>query len=84
MKSSLDHLPATKQRELEHIKAVLMAEFEAALDAVTGCTAGSGSLDRLLLDRRQELERELARPRERAKSRTRAWEEFCAKITIDD
>ena len=43
------------------------AEFEAALDEVTGCTAGSGSLNRLLLDRRQELERELACLRERAK-----------------
>lgn len=31
MKTSLDHLPAAKQRELEHIKTVLMREFEVAI-----------------------------------------------------
>jgi uncharacterized protein len=31
MKTSLDHLPLGKQRELEHIKTVLMEEFEKAI-----------------------------------------------------
>ena len=33
-------------------------EFEVALNEVTGFTAGSNSMERLLSDRRQELERE--------------------------
>ena len=35
-------------------------EFEAALDEVTGCTAGSNSLQRLLDDRRHDRERDEA------------------------
>ena len=31
MKTSLDHLPAAKQRELGHIRTVLLREFEAAI-----------------------------------------------------
>ena len=30
MKTGLDHLPANKQRELEHVVRVLFEEFEAA------------------------------------------------------
>lgn len=36
-------------------------EFEAALEEVTGCTAGSNSLERLLQERRRDLEQEQAR-----------------------
>jgi hypothetical protein len=43
------------------------AEFEAALDEVSGCSAGSGSLERLILDRQRDLERDLAFLHERAK-----------------
>ena len=40
-------------------------EFTAALDEVTGCTAGSGSLERLLKDRSGDLESEQRRLRSR-------------------
>jgi predicted nucleotidyltransferase len=49
MKTSLDHLPAAKQRELEHIKIVLMREFEAA---ITGGSQGwrrDGKILKLIL-----------------------------------
>ncbi len=36
------------------------ADFEAALDEVTGCTAGSNGLQRLLDDRRRDQERDQA------------------------
>ena len=42
-------------------------EFEAALNEVTGCTADSNSMERLLNDRRQELERDEAFLHDRAK-----------------
>ncbi len=42
MKTSLDHLPPAKQRELEHIKSVFMREFEAAIPAVRSPGAGTG------------------------------------------
>ena len=46
-------------------------EFEVALNEVTGCTAGSNSMERLLSERRQELEREEAFLHDRAKERSR-------------
>ena len=36
-------------------------EFKAALDEITGCIEGSGSLERLLQERHQELEMERIR-----------------------
>ncbi|QYE37181.1 HEPN domain-containing protein (plasmid) [Polymorphobacter sp. PAMC 29334] len=36
MKTSLDHLPAAKQRELERVVAILFEEFEAAAQHATG------------------------------------------------
>ena len=49
MKTSLDHLPAAKQRELEHIKAVLMREFEAALEGGTQPWRRNGKILKLIL-----------------------------------
>ena len=45
-------------------------EFEAALNEVIGCTAGSNSMERLLNERRQELQREEAFLHDRVKERT--------------
>ena len=49
MKTSLDHLPAAKQRELEHIKAVLMREFEAAIAGGTQPWRRNGWILKLIL-----------------------------------
>jgi len=49
MKPSLDHLPAAKQRELEHIKAVLMREFEAAIAGGTQPWRRNGRILKLIL-----------------------------------
>src|SRR5438132_32755 len=42
-------------------------EFESALNEVTGCTAGSNSMERLLNERRQDLQREEAFLHDRSK-----------------
>lgn len=47
-------------------------EFEAALEEVTGGTAGSNSLERLLQVRRRDLEQEKADARARTGERNRA------------
>ena len=49
MKTSLDHLPAAKQRELEHIKTVLMREFEAAIAGGTQGWRQNGKILKLIL-----------------------------------
>jgi predicted nucleotidyltransferase len=49
MKTSLDHLPAAKQRELEHIKTVLMREFEAAIAGGTQPWRRNGKILKLIL-----------------------------------
>jgi predicted nucleotidyltransferase/HEPN domain-containing protein len=49
MKTSLDHLPAAKQRELEHIKTVLMREFEAAIAGGTQAWRRNGKILKLIL-----------------------------------
>ncbi|HEY2753208.1 nucleotidyltransferase domain-containing protein [Phenylobacterium sp.] len=49
MKSSLEHLPQAKQRELEHVVAVLMAEFEAALAGGTQPWRRGGKILKLIL-----------------------------------
>lgn len=49
MKTSLDHLPAAKQRELEHVKAVLMAEFEAAVAGGTQPWRRGGRILKIIL-----------------------------------
>lgn len=46
-------------------------EFEVALAEVTGCTAGSNGLQRLLDDRRRDREREEAWLEARKRERTR-------------
>ena len=46
-------------------------EFEAVLNEVTGCTAGTNSMERLLSERRQEMEREEAFLHDRAEERSR-------------
>jgi hypothetical protein len=48
------------------------AEFEAALDDITGCTAGSNSGQRLLEERRRDLEQDQAFLAARSKERGRA------------
>jgi hypothetical protein len=45
-------------------------EFEAALEEVTGCTAETGSLERLLTERRREAAQEQAWLGSRTKGRT--------------
>ena len=49
MKTSLDHLPTAKQRELEHIKTVLMSEFEAAIAGGTQGWRRHGKILKLIL-----------------------------------
>ena len=49
MKTSLDHLPAAKQRELEHIKTVFMREFEAAIAGGTQPWRRNGRILKLIL-----------------------------------
>jgi predicted nucleotidyltransferase/HEPN domain-containing protein len=49
MKTSLDHLPAAKQRELEHIKTVLMREFEVAIAGGTQPWRRNGKILKLVL-----------------------------------
>jgi len=49
MKTSLDHLPTAKQRELEHIKTVFMREFEAAIAGGTQAWRRNGKILKLIL-----------------------------------
>ncbi len=49
MKISLDHLPAAKQRELEHIKTVFMREFEVAIAGGTQPWRRNGKILKLIL-----------------------------------
>ena len=49
MKTVLDHLPVTKQRELEHIKSVLMREFEVAIAGGTQPWRRNGKILKLIL-----------------------------------
>jgi len=49
MKTSLDHLPPAKQRELEHIKSVFMREFEAAIAGGTQPWRRNGKILKLIL-----------------------------------
>src|ERR1700679_4148546 len=49
MKTSLDHLPAAKQRELEHIKTVLMGEFETAIAGGTQPWRRNGKILKVIL-----------------------------------
>jgi hypothetical protein len=43
MKTSFDHFPAAKQREHEHVKTVLMREFETAIAGGTQPWRRNGS-----------------------------------------
>ena len=83
----IKRLPAADLRELWRLVSQLVVEknspplspapqvsdeeFAAALDEVTGCTAGSHSLDRLLEERRQDLAQEQAGLDARARERAR-------------
>jgi len=49
MKTNLDHLPAAKQRELEHIKSVLMSEFDTAIAGGTQPWRRNGKILKLVL-----------------------------------
>ena len=49
MKSSLDRLPAGKRRELEHVQAVLMREFEAAIAGGTQPWRRNGKILKVIL-----------------------------------
>ena len=49
MKSDLDHLPETKRRELEHIKTVLMREFEEAIAGGTQPWRRNGKILKIIL-----------------------------------
>ena len=49
MKTSLDHLPAAKRRELDHIKTVLMREFETAIAGGTQPWRRNGKILKVIL-----------------------------------
>ena len=49
MKSSLDHLPPGKRRELDHIKTVLMSEFEIAIAGGTQPWRRNGRILKIIL-----------------------------------
>ena len=49
MRTDLDHLPATKQRELAHVVRVLFEEFEAALKSATQPWKKQGRILKLVL-----------------------------------
>jgi predicted nucleotidyltransferase len=49
MRSELDHLPASKQRELQHVMRVLFEEFEAALKNATQPWKKKGRILKLVL-----------------------------------
>jgi predicted nucleotidyltransferase/HEPN domain-containing protein len=49
MKTSLDHLPVAKQRELAHIRTVLVREFEAAIAGGTQDWRRNGKILKLIL-----------------------------------
>jgi uncharacterized protein len=49
MKTNLDHLPAAKQHELEHIKTVFMREFEVAIAGGTQPWRRNGKILKLIL-----------------------------------
>lgn len=49
MKTSLDHLPAGKRRELEHVQAVLIEEFEKALAGGTQPWRRNGKVLKIIL-----------------------------------
>lgn len=49
MRSELDHLPASKQRELQHVTRVLFEEFEAALKNATQPWKKKGRILKLVL-----------------------------------
>ena len=49
MKTSLDHLPAAKRRELEHIKSVLMDEFDSAIAGGTQTWRRNGKILKAIL-----------------------------------
>ncbi len=69
----VNRLAAQAEKPASSAALVPDEEFAIALDEVTGCTAGSGSLERLLDDRRQDREQDEAwleaRKRERARGR---------------
>ena len=49
MRTDLDHLPASKQRELQHVVRVLFEEFEAALRSATQPWKKQGRILKLVL-----------------------------------
>ncbi|MDQ8756920.1 HEPN domain-containing protein [Sphingosinicella sp. LHD-64] len=48
MRTDLDHLPANKQRELEHFVGIIFEEFRAATEAATGRRKGARILKIIL------------------------------------
>ncbi|WP_419808601.1 HEPN domain-containing protein [Sphingomonas sp.] len=49
MKSDLDHLPQSKQQELEHIQRILLDEFEAAIGNATKPHKRNGKVYKIIL-----------------------------------
>ncbi|MGV1681683.1 nucleotidyltransferase and HEPN domain-containing protein [Sphingopyxis sp. NJF-3] len=49
MRTDLDHLPATKQRELERVKAIVFEEFEDAIALGTMGWKKKGRIDKIIL-----------------------------------
>jgi len=49
MRNDLDHLPASKQRELERVKAIIFEEFEDALALGTMSWKKKGRIDKIIL-----------------------------------
>jgi len=49
MRTDLDHLPANKQRELEHVKAIIFEEFEDALALAKHEWKKKGRIEKIIL-----------------------------------
>jgi hypothetical protein len=67
----INRMAAAKETLASPTAGVSEGEFEAALGEVTGCTAGSNGLQRLLDDRRRDRERDEAWLEARQRERTR-------------
>ena len=69
LRQQINQMAAEMEQPSAPSARVSEEEFGAALDEVTGCTAGSSSLQRLLDDRRRDRERDEAWLEARRKER---------------
>jgi hypothetical protein len=67
----VNHMAAAMETSGSPAARVSDGEFEAALDEVTGCTAGSNLLQRLVAERRRDREHDEAQLEARKRNRAR-------------